>query len=319
MIQLPPAAVRPTMYFVGVTTGKSSIMKVFPLWAEALGLEAVLLGIDLAIHAPREDYRRVVDFIKNDRLSLGALVTTHKIDLLAAAHDQFDYLDAQAEILSEVSSISKRHGRLQGHAKDPISSGLALEAFLPRDWWRSSGGHALVFGAGGSALATTMYLMDPARGENRPRRIVVTNRSRPRLESMQAIHGSLVNKSAKWDLPIEYHHCPTLEDNDRVMAGLPEGSLVMNATGLGKDRPGSPLTDAARFPRRGLVWEFNYRGDLKFLDQARTQRKELDLTVEDGWIYFIHGWTQVIAEVFAIQIGPQRIDELSRIATGVRC
>ncbi|CCV08334.1 hypothetical protein MESS2_730230 [Mesorhizobium metallidurans STM 2683] len=30
-------ATRPTLYFIGVTTGKSSIMKVFPAWARFLG------------------------------------------------------------------------------------------------------------------------------------------------------------------------------------------------------------------------------------------------------------------------------------------
>ena len=38
---------QPTMYFIGVTTGKSSIMKVFPRWAEHLGLEdAVIRELD---------------------------------------------------------------------------------------------------------------------------------------------------------------------------------------------------------------------------------------------------------------------------------
>ena len=31
-------AMRPTFYFIGVTTAQSSIMKVFPAWAEYLGL-----------------------------------------------------------------------------------------------------------------------------------------------------------------------------------------------------------------------------------------------------------------------------------------
>ena len=132
-------ALRPTMYFIGVTTGQSSIMKVFPRWAEALGLDAVLVGIDVQIHAPPAEYRRVVEFIGSDPLSLGALVTTHKIDLLTAARDMFDELDPYAQILGEVSSISKQNGRLWGHAKDPITSGLALEAFLPEGWWRQRG------------------------------------------------------------------------------------------------------------------------------------------------------------------------------------
>lgn len=313
MISLPNPAAEPTMYFVGVTTGKSSIMKVFPHWAKALGIEAVLRGIDVEIHAPPDDYRRVVDFIKHDPLSLGALVTTHKIDLLTAARDRFDEIDEYAEILGEVSSISKRAGLLCGHAKDPISSGLALEAFLPADWWTQTGAEAILFGAGGSALAMSMYLMHPRHGKNRPRKVVVTNRSEPRLEEMQRIHRRL-----DYGVPCEYHHCPTFEQNDRVLAAAPPRSLVMNATGLGKDRPGSPVTDQGVFPEHALAWDFNYRGDLKFLAQARSQQSQRGLTVEDGWIYFIHGWTQVVAEVFHIEIGPGQIDQLSRIAAEVR-
>ena len=114
----------PTFYFVGVTTSKSSIMKVFPLWMKVLGREEVVIeGIDCAIHDQPEVYRQAVAQMKYDPLSLGALVTTHKIDLLTAARDMFDYLDPYALITDEVSSISKLEGRLEGHAKDPITSG----------------------------------------------------------------------------------------------------------------------------------------------------------------------------------------------------
>jgi len=318
MLVLPDRAVQPTMYFIGVTTGRSSIMRVFPHWADALGLDAVLRGIDLEIHAAADDYRRVVEFIRSDPLSLGALVTTHKIDLLSAAREMFDDLDPYARILGELSSISKRDGRLLGHAKDPISSGLALEAFLPAGWWRRTHkwvppAEALIFGAGGSALAVSMYLMDPRHGENRPGRVVVTNRSMPRLEEMRRIHGQL-----DYGVPCEYRHCPALEDNDRVLHNMPAGSLVVNATGLGKDRPGSPITDRARFPLQALAWDFNYRGDLGFLAQARAQQQDRGLIVEDGWTYFIHGWTQVVSEVFHVEIGPPTIAQLSHIAGEVR-
>ena len=96
--------------------------------------------------------------------------------------------------------------------------------------------------------------------------------------------------------------------------------MVINATGLGKDAPGSPITDAAQFPERGFAWDFNYRGNLVFLDQARAQAQTRQLTVEDGWVYFIHGWTRVIAEVFHVDIpvnGPV-FDDISRIAKEAR-
>ena len=110
----------PTFYFIGVTTGKSSIMKVFPLWMKELGTpEIVIEGIDHPMHDQPENYRRSVAQIKYDPLSLGALVTTHKINLLDAARDMFDYLDPNAQICGEISSISKLEGRLEGHPGRP--------------------------------------------------------------------------------------------------------------------------------------------------------------------------------------------------------
>jgi shikimate 5-dehydrogenase len=115
---------------------------------------------------------------------------------------------------------------------------------------------------------------------------------------------------------VEYVLAPNQIENDAILNRLKPGSLVVNATGLGKDSPGSPVTQAGQFPERGIVWELNYRGDLVFLDQAHAQEAERNLQIEDGWTYFIHGWTRVIAEVFHINIpvsGP-RLDHLSELA-----
>jgi shikimate 5-dehydrogenase len=242
-------AAKPTMYFIGVTTGKSSIMSVFPRWAEYLGLkDAVIMGIDCKWHDNPEVYRRAVEHIKSDPLSLGALVTTHKIDLLTACRDMFDDLDEYARLTGEVSGISKSQGKLVGHAKDPITSGLSLEAFLPAGHWEQTAGEALILGAGGSSIALTCYVMDARRGANRPSRIIVTNRSLPRLEEMRRIHECLGAS-----VPVEYVHTPRPQDNDAQVNSLKPHSLVANATGLGKDAPGSPITGAARFPEYGFA------------------------------------------------------------------
>lgn len=312
MIQLPEKATRPTMYFVGVTTGASSIMKVFPIWAKELGLDAEIKGIDLPIHAPAEDYRRVVEFMKNDPLSLGALVTTHKIDMYNAASDIFDYLDPYAQRFGELSSISKKDGKLCAHAKDPISSGLALDAFVPEGHWLKTGAQVCVLGAGGSALSISAYLANEERhGKDVPSRINLNNRSAPRLAEAVRILDYL-------NVPMSYHMCKEPALNDKIVESLPAGSLVVNATGLGKDRPGSPLTDSCRFPQDGIVWELNYRGSLEFMHQAEAQKESRNLTIEDGWTYFIHGWTQVIAEVFHIDITGSRLEACDRLASGLR-
>ncbi|TFB75032.1 shikimate dehydrogenase [Cryobacterium glaciale] len=305
----------PTLYFIGVTTGKSSIQTVFPAWADELGLNgARLQGIDLPLHAPAEDYRRVVEFIAADELSLGALVTTHKIDLYRAAADLFDVTDRFALMMGETSCLSKTPAGLTCHAKDPISGGLALDAFVPEGHWASTGAQVLSMGAGGSTVAISWYLTQPVLGANRPSSMVVSNRSQPRLDHLRNVYDAFGT-----DTPIEYVLAPAPEDNDRILRRLAPGSLMVNATGLGKDAPGSPLTNASVFPQDGLAWDLNYRGDLVFLDQSRSQASTLQ-HIEDGWIYFLHGWTQVIGEVFHIDIptsGPA-FDRLSDLARGTR-
>lgn len=310
-MNLTPAT-KPTFYFIGVTTAKSSIMKVFPKWAEYLGLgDVAMTGIDLALHDTVENYRAVVDFLKNDPLSLGALVTTHKLDLFQACHDMFDEIDPHAALMAETSCLSKRDGKLICHAKDPISAGLALDGFLPDNHFSKSGGELFSMGAGGSTIALTWHLMQASRGANRPSRIIVTNRSQPRLDHIRKIHTQIGS-----DIPCDYVVAATAEDNNRAMASLKPGSVVINATGLGKDAPGSPLTLNGDFPNGGIAWELNYRGNLIFLDQATAQSEAKSLQIEDGWTYFIHGWTQVIAEVFKVEIpisGP-RFDDMSDLA-----
>lgn len=300
----------PTLYFIGVTTTKSSIMRVFPKWAQALGLkDAVIKGIDFAPHAPPELYREAVAFIKQDPLSLGALVTTHKIDLYTACKDQFDYIDPYALRLGELSCLSKRDGKLRAHAKDPISSGLALESFVPECFWKDHGGDVLLMGAGGSSLAMSLYFAQEKWGENTPPHIILANRSLPRLESAQKILAGINSR-----IRFEFVHNPTPADNDATLASIKPYSLVVNATGLGKDAPGSPLTDGCDFPPNSLVWEINYRGDLLFMRQALGQKDEKNIHVEDGWIYFIHGWLQVITEVFQISIDKNQLERLSELA-----
>ncbi len=313
MVELPKKAERPTMYFVGVTTGQSSINDVFPRWAEVIGIDAQLVGIDVGIHADSEDYREVVDFIKNDKLSFGALVTTHKIDLLNACEDMFDYLDPHAKMQGELSCISKKDSQLRGYAKDPITSGMAMEAFIPNYFWKEHGGEVFIMGAGGSARAMSSYLLDPNKGDNRPSKLIISNKSRPRLENIERVISEF-NEG----IDVEFHLTPEAEQNNQVLSNVKPYSLVVNATGLGKDRPGSPLTDNCQFPRNSLIWEINYRGGLRFMHQGLEQQEEKNLYVEDGWIYFIHGWTQVIAEVFQVVIDDEMFKDIKRVADEYR-
>ncbi|HIY67703.1 MAG TPA: shikimate dehydrogenase [Candidatus Agrococcus pullicola] len=296
------------MAFIGVTTGSSSIMKIFPAWADELELPTrTLEGVDIALDADDAAFRAAVERIKRDAAHRGALVTTHKMSLYTAAHDLFDELDEFAVACGEISSISKRNGRLLGHAKDPITATAGLDELFPAGGF---GGEreAIILGAGGAGLALSWGL---AEREDLPSRIVVTDTSRERLQHLLDVH-------AERGTPRSLLEVHDAHETAGILASAPEGSLVVNASGLGKDRPGSPVPDGTFFPRAATVWEFNYRGSLEFLQQAREQESSRDLRVFDGWRYFIHGWTQVIGEVFDVEMTGERVDRLAEIAEGCR-
>ena len=304
----------PTFYFIGVTTGKSSIMKVFPLWMKVLSREDVVMeGIDCKIHDTHEAYRRAVAQIKYDPLSLGALVTTHKIDLLTAARDMFEYLDPYAMITNEVSSISKLEGRLEGHAKDPLTSGASLDAIIEKGYFGKTNGHVLCFGAGGSGVATLLHLINKKDKEDRPKKFTFVNRSQGRLDHAKEMVGGL-----KTDIEIEYICNSDPMVNDKIMEKFPPYSIIINATGMGKDTPGSPITWDGKFPMNSVSWEFNYRGELDFLHQSLAQVESRKVKVEDGWLYFVHGWTQVVAQVLHFDLTASLFDKLNQAASSVR-
>jgi shikimate 5-dehydrogenase len=300
------------MGFVGVSTAQSSIMKIFPVWADILGLPTrTLIGHDLPIDATDEQYVQLVERIRDDPEHRGALVTTHKMGLYAAAGGLFDELDEFSTLCGEVSSISKHDGRLVGHAKDPITAGLALGEFLPADHFERTGAHVVCLGAGGAGTALTWNL---AQRADAPTLIVVTDTSRDRLDHLRSVH----DRRGTPDGLIRYVLVGDDDATRQVLAAAPASSLVVNASGLGKDRPGSPVPDGALFPEKSYVWEFNYRGTLEFLAQARAQEARSDLMVVDGWRYFIHGWSQVIAEVFGIELTDKLVSRLSEAAVSVR-
>ncbi|MCB0185423.1 MAG: shikimate dehydrogenase, partial [Caldilineaceae bacterium] len=300
----------PTFYFIGVSTGQSSSQRVFPRWMAALGRpEVQLKGVDCKIHDDPARYRQIVAEIKGDPLALGGLITTHKIDLLDAARDLIDHLGPYAQICDEVSCLSKRNGELWGHAVDPIADGRALDAITGPGYFGRTGGDFLCLGAGGAAAALALHLIGKLDSADRPRTFTFVDIDEVRLARVQSMIDQLAPR-----ITFRYLLHPLAAQNDQLLDRMPPGSVVVNATGMGKDRPGSPITDAALSPSNAVAWELNYRGDLPFLQQAQKQQASANLTVADGWVAFLHGWTGVISQVLDLPIDRATFDRLANIA-----
>ena len=312
---MTPQASGGTLYFIGVTTAASSINRVFPRWAALLGLgEAKLVGIDLPVGVGAVALRPAIAAVAADRQALGALVTTHKIAVAQHAAALFAEIDPWAQRLGEIGAIVRRRdGDLIGHATDPVTSGLALDALVGADWWRQRPeAAALLLGAGGASLALAAGLLARAP-DRRPQAITIADVA---VERLAHCRSHLAHSPAAG--LVRFEPVSGAADNDRLVATLPPGSLVVNGTGLGKDRPGSPLSDAVRFPEGGAAWELNYRGDLVFLRQARAQAAARGLTVGDGWRYFVHGWSHVMALAFGVALDPATDARLLAAADGAR-
>ena len=306
-------------YFIGVTTRHSSIMRIFPRWMELLERPNVIVsGVDMPLHDAPANYRRVVEQIKMRPEVMGGLVTTHKIDLLAAAQDLFDALDPYAALCREVSSIAKKDGRLLGYATDPVAGGRCLQEMLGPDYFARTGGHVLCLGAGGAASAIALYFARCAQAGDRPQRFVAVDIAQPRLDKLTGMVGQLAATGVGTDIEFETVYNADARGNDALLERLPAGSLVINATGMGKDRPGSPLTAAAQLPVEAVVWELNYRGERLFLQQALAQQADRLLTVVDGWRYFLYGWTQVIEQVLHVEVSAQQFEQMGQIAARCR-
>ena len=150
-----------------------------------------------------------------------------------------------------------KNGKLIGHAKDPITSGKAMESILGKNHWQAHPkAEAMVLGCGGAGTAIIEQLLSREE-ENTPQKITGLEHNRGRLEKVR-------NDFSNTKKLILQESGPTGDALAGIMTRLPPNSLIVNATGMGKDLPGSPVPKSIDFPEQVIVWELNYRGSLEF-------------------------------------------------------
>jgi shikimate 5-dehydrogenase len=273
--------------FVGVDTSGSAVRAAFPRWLAAVGLEGRLECVDLPLDSSIARYRDLVGSFRADDGVKGALVTSHKTALFEAAADLFDTIEPLASLAREISVVLPSRGGLTASVVEPFSIRACLEDMLTTSTW-GPGRDLLVLGAGGTASSLLISMFEATvRGHGSipaPARVVLVDVLERRLAAARLLLDrlapgvevvTLVNEAAAGVDPL---------------ALVGQGALVVNATGLGKDRPGSPIELPAAWPRGAIVWECNYRGERPFLRDALAQAATRDLHVHDGWQLFLHGW-----------------------------
>lgn len=296
------------MLFVGVTTSQSIINQIFPRWMELLKSNLILECYDIDLLADPEEYRICVNKIKTNPIIKGALVTTHKIPLYNAASDLFSELDESSNMIKEIGCIYKRNNQLLGEATDVITVKKAFNDIWFRYNYNNKGNiQVCILGCGGAGIALGFAIL--SSNYLNIQKILMIDNNTIRLEQAR-------NSLSKFDSNsiIVYSKSNSVYDNDILVSSLSDNAIIVNATGLGKDLPGSPISENVVFPNGGCIWEFNYRGELLFIDIAKLQEESKDLVIEDGFNYFIHGWTTVISRVLNIKMDSSTYDILAKEA-----
>ena len=65
---------------------------------------------------------------------------------------------------------------------------------------------------------------------------------------------------------------------------------------------------------RSVAWDFNYRGPLTFLSQAR----HAGVATEDGWDYFVAGWSAALAAITGRNLTPGLLGRAAGSARAAR-
>ena len=90
--------------------------------------------------------------------------------------------------------------------------------------------------------------------------------------------------------------------------------LIINASGLGKDRP-CPQFDLSGITSKHFgYWDFNYRGNLELLQSFRDVEKVNDIRIYDGRKYFYCGWSYVMSHVAGVPWNEDMVMTFTRIA-----
>jgi shikimate 5-dehydrogenase len=293
---------RQAVWFLGVSTGGSVIHRALPRWGALLGRRLRCQGVDLPLDAGPDDYVEFCDRLLATPSAAGAVVTTHKAALHRAAHARFARLDALAEQTGEINAIRSDRSGLRGWARDPVSVGRVADVI-----WPEPGRDVVCLGGGGTAIALLSHL---ARRPARPASITVCETGHRQVRELHRFVDALGS-----EIPVTVRHGRPGHPWDAEVSEAEPRSLIVNATGMGKDRPGAPVSDDVRFPEQAVIWELNYRGDLRFLRLADAAAAKHGLSVHDGWSLFCHGWAAALTPVLDLQEDPALGDRFAEAVT----
>jgi shikimate dehydrogenase len=276
---------------------------------ELLGQLLELETVDIPANSSAAVYQSLVMRLGADPTVCGAVITAHKRAVYDHAVDLLAGADPLAHALGEISVLYRRDGELYATVIDSASINATLLQMGGDDPVTTDQADTVVYGAGGTAIALIACLAaDRWPAWARPRLLHLVDTSAARLG-----HAGEIASRQRLPLPLCLYHSSG-EASLADLGPLPDRSLIVNATGLGKDRPGSPVRLPAPWPSGAHVWDLNYRGRLLMLEDARAAAAQRRLTVHNGWLLFINGWAEALAAILGQPIQDEKRRTMDQLA-----
>jgi shikimate 5-dehydrogenase len=207
-----------------------------------------VVAATLTLGASGAEVAALVDGLRTDRCVVGGLVTSHKLSVFRDCRSSFDAgLDPVSLQLEEVSGIHKTAGGMGGWAADPpaMAAALGRMGLSARYWAQHTGAEVVCFGCGGAATALAMAIYGGGATGALPR-MRVTDVDPERLTDLERKCRQFLPRTAGL---VTFHRADEAGADGWPGAPPPPHSLIVNATGMGKDLRESACRERD-FPRR---------------------------------------------------------------------
>ena len=277
-----------TIYLLDNSAPAALLAQVLPSWTRRLGVKSVKIA---DVSGNGRSLQDIIEFIGTEHHARGAVAPgTRSLAGLPVAI--FDGICPDATGLGIFDVIAKINNQLQCRLALPAAAGAALDDIL-----RSTGkqparlpGTILILGAGALGDALALNLL--ARSDAAITELMITdtdvkvlNRSSAGLRDHPKRH------------LVAVRHIAHPSDLTRLMAGLPEASLIVH-TGTSAARH-MPLLhrNALVFSRRAIVWDQTALAESLLLTEAAKDQAAQNLVLADGRRFQLYLLAAEIAEI----------------------
>lgn len=300
------APTQATIYLLDRSAPSALLQDILPAWTRRLGTA----GIKVAeIEAPRSVHhlQNVIEFIRTEHHARGAVAPATQ-SIAGLPDIVFDNLCPNVSTLGAFDVIAKVNGRLSCRLSAPEAAGATLDDILNTAGatQRRALSSALILGASRLGDAIALHLLEREKDGAQFAEITIAD------TDVKALNRSA---AALRDHPrsarVAVRHIAHPADLTRLMAVVPEGSLIVHA-GAAEARL-LPLIHANGlvFTRHAIVWDPTALGHSPLLDQAAQDAESHNLILADGWRFQLYLLAAEIAEILGIE--PSQPDLLAMV------